>query len=249
MEQLDEKVQKVAALLKNSSYAVIITGSGLSDKGDEVNFRSPGSGMWTMLDPDEFTIQRFKENPNAFYEIGAPFFSMLEDKPGEAHKAIAELEKKGLVKAIITKNIDGYHQEAGSKNVLEIYGTLRSASCTGCEYKVETKDIIDEVEKGNLPKCPDCGQPLKPDVTLFGEPLSEDFHKAKHEIEKSDLVLVIGTAIITSPSKELLANSNNLVIINRDSTTQDYRAKEIINTSPDKVLQLLLEALNKDESA
>lgn len=102
MEQLYEKVQKVAALLKNSSYAVILTGSGVSDKKDDANFRSPGRGMWTMLDPDVFTIQRFKENPNAFYEIGAPFFTMLEEMPGEAHKAIAELEKKGLIKAIIT---------------------------------------------------------------------------------------------------------------------------------------------------
>lgn len=247
MEQLREKVQKVASLLKNSNYAVILTGSGVSDKEEDANFRSPGRGMWTMLDPDDFTINRFKENPNTFYEVGAPFFSILDDIPGEAHKAIAELEKKGLVKTVITKNIDGFHQEAGSKNVLEIYGTIRSASCTSCEYKVETKEIVDEIEKGHLPKCPDCGQPLKPDVVLFGEPLTEDYHKAKHEVEKSDLVLVIGTGIITSPAKELLANSNNLVMINPDSTTQDSRAKEIINESPDKVLQLLLEALKEDK--
>ena len=246
MEQIYKQVYKIAALLKKSSYAVILTGSGLSDKEDKLNFRSPGHGMWTMLDPDDFTIQRFKENPNAFYEVGAPFFSMLEDKPGEAHKAIAELEKKGLVKTIITKNIDGFHQEAGSNNVLEIYGTLRSASCTSCEYKVDTEKIVDEIEKKHLPKCPDCGQPLKPDVVLFGEPLTEDYQKAKHEIEKADLVLVIGTAIITTPTKELLADSKNLVIINNDSTTQDSRAKEIIINYPDKVLKLLLEALNED---
>lgn len=247
MEQLHEKVKKVADLLKDSSYAVILTGSGVSDKEDDANFRSPGRGMWTMLDPDDFTIQRFKENPNAFYEVGAPFFSMLEDKPGEAHKALAELEKKGLVKTIITKNVDGFHQEAGAKNVLEIYGTLRSASCTKCEYKVETKEIAGEIEKGNLPKCPDCGQPLRPNVVLFGEPLTEDFHKAKHEIEKADLVIVMGTSIITSPTKELLENADNLAIINRDSTTQDSRAKIIVSETPDKVLKLLLKALNGDK--
>jgi NAD-dependent deacetylase len=245
MDKLLKKVQKVASLLNNSSYAVILTGSGIAEEKDDANFRSPGKGMWTMLDPDDFTINRFKENPNAFYEVGTPFFSILEDIPGEAHKSIAELEKRGLVKAVITKNVDGFHQEAGSKNVLEIYGTLRSASCTSCEYKVETKDIVGEIEKGHLPKCPDCGQPLKPDVVLFGEPLTGDYHKAKHEVEKSDLVLVIGTGIITSPAKELLASSKNLVMINPDSTTQDSRAKEIINENPDKVLQLLLEKLNE----
>lgn len=246
MEQLHKKVKKVADLLKDSNYAVVLTGSGISDKEDDANFRSPGSGMWTMLDPDDFTIQRFKENPNAFYEVGAPFFSMLEDKPGEAHEAIAELEKQGLVKTIITKNVDGFHQEAGAKNVLEIYGTLRSASCTSCEYKVETKDIAGDLEKGHLPECPDCGQPLKPDVVLFGEPLTEDFHKAKHELEKSDLVLVMGTSIVTSPTKELLANVENLVIINLFATTQDSRAEIIISETPEKALKLLMENIDED---
>jgi NAD-dependent deacetylase len=243
MEQLYEKIERVAALLKGSSHAVVLTGSGVSDKDEDVNFRSSGRGMWTMLDPDDFTINRFKENPNAFYEVGAPFFTMLEEMPGEAHRAIARLEDLGLIKTVITKNVDGLHQEAGSKNVLEIYGTLRSASCTSCEYQVETKAIIDELKKGHSPECPDCGQPLKPDVVLFGEPLTDDYHKAVHEIEKSDLVIVIGTGIITSPTKDLLAKNSNLIIINPDSTTQDSRAREIIHESPDKVLKLLLKAL------
>jgi NAD-dependent SIR2 family protein deacetylase len=79
MDKLLKKVQKVASLLKNSSYAVILTGSGIAEEKDDANFRSPGKGMWTMLDPDDFTINRFKENPNAFYEVGTPFFSILED--------------------------------------------------------------------------------------------------------------------------------------------------------------------------
>jgi len=243
MQELHEKVQKVAALLNSSSYAVILTGAGVSDEEGNANLGRQGSGMWTMLNPDDFTILRYKENPNAFYEAGAPFFSMLEEKPGEAHAAIAKLERQGLVKTIITENIDGFHQEAGSKNVLEIFGTLRSASCTSCEYKVETREIVDDIKKGHLPTCPDCGQPLKPDVVLFGEPLRDDYEKAKGEVEKSDLVLVIGTGLYASPTQKLIADNNNLVIINRFSTTQDSRAKVIINEHPDKVLQLLIETL------
>lgn len=245
MEQLQKDVKKIAELLKNSSYAVALTGSGVSDEGDTVNFRSPGSGMWTMLDPDDFTIQRFKENPNAFYEIGAPFFSVLEKtEPGKAHQVLAELEKQGLIKAIITKNIDGLHQQAGAKNVLEIYGTLKSATCTHCELQVETNKIADELEKGQLPRCPECGAPLKPDVVLFGEELPDDYDKAKEEISKADLVLVIGTMIITSPTRDLLADNDNLIIINISSTTQDKRAKIIINENPDKVMEHLIESLN-----
>lgn len=243
MVQLEEKVQKVAELLKNSSYSVVLTGAGLSDQAGG-NFRSPGSGLWTMFDPDDFTIQRFKANPNAFYELGVPFFSMLEEKPTAAHKIITALEKSGLIKAIITKNIDGFHQEAGAKNVYEIYGTLKSASCTSCSYQVATKEIIDEVETGHLPLCPHCGAPLKPDVVLFGEPLSVDFHRAKHEMEKSDLVLVLGTEVLTAPTKELLAESGRLIIINHGATTQDSRAKVVINESPVVVLPLLLKALD-----
>lgn len=246
MEQLQKDIKKIADLLKNSSYAVALTGSGISDEENTANFRSPGSGMWTMLDPDDFTIQRFKENPNAFYEIGAPFFSMLENtEPGKAHQALAEFEKRDLIKAIITKNVDGLHQQAGAKNVLEIYGTLKSATCTKCELQVETNEIADKLEKGHLPRCAECGEPLKPDVALFGEELPDDYDKAKEEMNKADLVLVIGTMIITSPTRELLADNEDLVIINPTSTSHDSRAKIVINESPGKVMQLLLDSLNK----
>ncbi len=246
MEQLQKDIKKIADLLKNSSYAVALTGSGVSDEEGTANFRSPGSGMWTMLDPDDFTIQRFKENPNAFYEIGTPFFSALEKtEPGKAHKVLADLEKQGLIKTIITKNVDGLHQQAGSKNVLEIYGTLRSATCTQCELQVETSKLTDELDKGHLPRCPECGEPLKPDVALFGEELPDDYDKAKKEINKADLVLVIGAMIVTSPTRDLLANNENLVIINATSTTHDNIAKIVIKDNPDDVMQILLDNLNR----
>ena len=246
MEQLQKDIEKIADLLKYSSYAIALTGSAISDEELTANFRSPGSGMWTMLDPDDFTIQRFKKNPNAFYELGAPFFSALEKtEPGKAHQVLAELEKQGLIKTIITKNVDGLHQQAGAKNVLEIYGTLKSATCTQCELQVETSKLTDELEKGHLPHCPECGEPLKPDVVLFGEELPNDYDKAKVEINKADLVLVIGTMIVTSPTRDLLADNDNLVIINPTSTTHDNIAKIVINENPDKVMQLLLDNLNR----
>ena len=242
MEQFKEKIKKVATLLQSSRYAVAITGPGLSAAEESAHLHGP-TGMWTMFDPDDFTIQRFKENPNAFYEFGVPFFSMLDDAPTEAHKALAGLEKMGLIKTIITKNVDGFHQEAGAKNVLEIYGSLRSASCTSCPYHVQTGEIMEDIESGQLPLCPDCGKPLRPDVVLPGEPLTEDFHQAEHEIAKSDLVFVVGTEIISSPVKELLLENSNLVMVGSGLIAPDSRAKEVINESPQTVLPLLLKAL------
>ncbi len=246
MNQLNENIKILADLLEKSNYTVALTGAGMADETDDTNFPNPGSGMWTMLDPDDFTIQRFKESPNTFFETGAPFFSMLEEvQPGKAHKILAELESRGLVKTIITKNIDGLHQEAGSKNVLEIYGTMKSASCVQCEMQVDTEDIAEEIEKGAPPLCPKCGENLKPDVVLFGEPLSHDYHAAKKEISRADLVIVTGTNIITSPTRDLLAENENLAIINTNPTSHDSKAKVVITDNPGSALKLLLEELDK----
>lgn len=246
MNELSTNVNKLTSLLKQSNYTVVLTGTGISDETGMANFRNPGGNMWTMLDPDAFTIQRFKENPDAFYEIGAPFFDMLEEaEPGEAHNVLAELERRGLIKTIITKNTDGLHQKAGAKNVLEIYGTLTSASCVECKLQLDIEDIADDIKKGIPPTCPDCGKPLKPDVVLFGEPLPPDFHLAEEEINRADLVIAIGTNIVTSPVRELLDKNKNLVIINRSSTEYDNRAKIVIIEDPNKTVKMLLGELDK----
>lgn len=246
MEQLHEKIKAVATLLEQSTYAIVLTGADVSSESKVPDFHSPGRGLWTMLDPDAFTIQRYKENPNAFYEIGAPFFNMLEQaEPNEAHIVLAELERRSLVKAIITKNVDGLHQKAGSINVLEIYGTLRSASCVSCEWQVDIKDVAADIEKGLPPLCPKCGEPLKPDLVFSGEPLPPDFNKAQEEIIRADLVVVVGAGMQASPTKELVAHIDNLVIINRTPTSFDQKAKVVINDSPARVMNLLLKELDK----
>lgn len=245
MEQLHEKIKAVAALLEQSTYAIVLTGADVSSESKVPDFHSPGRGLWTMLDPDAFTIQRYKENPNAFYEIGAPFFNMLEQaEPNEAHIVLAELERRSLVKAIITKNVDGLHQKAGSIKVLEIYGTLRSASCVSCEWQVDIKDVAADIEKGLPPLCLKCGEPLKPDLVFSGEPLSPDFNKAQEEIIRADLVIVVGAGMQASPTKELVAPIDNLVIINRTPTSFDQKAKVVINDSPARVMKLLLKELD-----
>ncbi len=247
MDELFEKIRKTADLLEKSDYAVVLSGAGVSTESGVPDFRSPGSGLWTMLDPELFTIQGFKANPKAFYESGAPFVRMLgEAEPNEGHTVLAELERRGIIKAVITQNVDGLHQKGGSKNVLEIHGTLSSASCMICDYRVSIEEVAADVEEGLLPPlCVECGEPLKPDVVLFGEPLSSDYKEAMEEARRADLIMVVGSSMQVSPANQLPAYCDNLVIINRTPTFYDQQARVAISESTSRVMRLLLEELDK----
>ncbi len=246
MDQLLENVKKAAGLLKESSYAVALTGAGVSTESGIPDFRSPGSGLWTMVNPELFTIQGFKANPGQFYKTGTPFFRMLEQaEPNEAHTALAELEKSGLIKAVITQNVDGLHQKGGSNRVLEIHGTLSRAACTHCGLEVPIESVVADVEEGLLPPlCIDCGEPLKPSVVLFGEPLSPDYREALKEAEKADLIIVIGSSMQVSPANRIPEMGSKLIIINREVTFYDKQADLVINESTARVMRLLLKELS-----
>ncbi len=247
LEEQLEKILKIADLLEKSEHAVVLSGAGVSTESGIPDFRSPGSGLWTMLDPELFTIQGFKANPKAFYEGGSPFVRMLgEAEPNEAHLVLAELEKRGMLKAVITQNVDGLHQKAGSKKVLEIHGTLSSASCMTCDYQVTIEEVAADVEEGLVPPlCVECGEPLKPDVVLFGEPLSPDYKEALEEADRADLIMVVGSSMQVSPANQLPSFCENLVIINRTPTFYDQQARVAIHESAARVMRLLLEELDK----
>ncbi len=250
MEQLHEKVKEVADLLTESNNTVVFTGRGISSEDYDHNLSSPGKNLPVMVAPEDFTIQRFKDDPQSFYEEGEPFFSMIYQlEPNEVYTTLAEFEKRGLVKSIITDNIDGLHKKAGSRQVLEIRGTLRSASCTQCNRQVAVEDVLADAEEGKfLPLCPDCGEPLRPDVVFSDESLPPDFYTAKDEAKKAELMLIIGSTMEASPENQLPAECRNLVVINQAPTAYDQRAKVVINDNPKKVMKLLLEELNNRKS-
>ena len=250
MEQLHEKVKEVADLLTESNYTVVFTGAGVSAEDYKQNASRSGNGLPVMIAPADFTIRRFKDDPQTFYEEGEPFFSMIyQFEPNEVHTTLVELEKRGLVEAIITDNIDGLHKKAGSKQVLEIRGTLKSASCAQCKRQVAIDDVLANAEEGKfLPLCPDCGEPLRPDVVFSDEPLPPDFHTAKNEAKKAELMMIIGSSMEASPEKQLPDQCENLVVINQSPTVYDQRAKAVINDSPKEVMKLLLEELNNRNS-
>jgi len=247
MDQLQEKVNKIADLLENCSHTVVLTGAGVSTESGIPDFRSPVNGLWTVVDPELFTIQGFRANPAAFYRAGAPFFRQIEKaNPNPTHTGLAELEKRGLIKAIITQNVDGLHQKGGSNQVLEIHGTLSTASCSHCGRQVPIEEVLDDVEEGILPPlCVECGEVMKPDVVLFGEQLTPDYAQALEEAQRADLIMVVGSSMEVSPANQIPSFCDNLVIINRTHTFYDKKALVAVSENTSHVMKLLLEELDR----
>lgn len=231
MHTLEDKTKKVAGLLKKSCYAVVLTGAGISTESGIPDFRSPGSGLWNKVDPAFFTIEGFRDDPARFYKFRKEFFYAASSaRPNKAHTALGRLQEMGLVKTIITQNIDGLHQKGGAVRVLEIHGNMNTASCVSCHTRRSMSEVIREVEEGQLPPlCPGCGDSLKPDVILFGEAMPPDYQVAIDEARKADLIIVIGSSMQVSPANMLPDLCEDLVIINRTPTFYDQQARIAIH--------------------
>jgi NAD-dependent deacetylase len=247
LDNLQARIKLAAELIRGAEHTVVLTGAGVSTESGVPDFRSPGSGFWTVVSPELFTIDGYRANPKGFYEAGLPLFQIIKKaQPNSAHRVLAWLEEQGLIKALITQNVDGLHQAAGSKQVLEIHGTLKSASCLFCGWSAAAEEVLADIEDGLVPpRCLECGEPLKPDVVLFGEPLALAYHQALREAEKADLILVIGSSMQVSPANKLPALCKNLVIINRTPTFYDSQARVVINEGIGTTMELLLEELNR----
>ena len=167
-------IEHAADLLRRAHHAVALTGAGMSTGSGIPDFRSPGSGLWERVDPFEVaSIFAFRRKPEVFFSWIRPLArQVIEAQPNLAHVALAQLERAGLLKAIITQNIDGLHQKAGSQTVLEVHGHLREATCMRC-YRSFPSDLFVQafLAEGRVPLCPACGNVLKPNTILFGEQL------------------------------------------------------------------------------
>ncbi|MDI9642798.1 MAG: NAD-dependent deacylase [Archaeoglobaceae archaeon] len=207
---IKDLIKRAAEDLANSKYAVAFTGAGISTESGIPDFRGP-SGIWTR-DPEaerrSYEIfGKFLRNPKEYWEeaLRSPFFSILEQaKPNPAHYALAELEEMGIIKAVITQNIDALHQKAGSKNVLEFHGGITKLRCIYCGCRFPREDFSKEIEEKRIPMCKECGSPLKMDVVYFTEPIPRDVYELSfEEAMKCDLMLVCGTSAVVYPAAEL----------------------------------------------
>ena len=198
---------ELARLIREAGSVVALTGAGISVPSGIPDFRSPGSGLWENVDPmDVAHIDAWRADPERFWHFyGARFQTLRDKQPNGAHLALVELERRGLLDAVITQNIDRLHRRAGTRELIEVHGTIDSSSCLSCGAGFPLDDVQRRLEDSpaSVPAC-DCGEPLKPDVVLFGEWLPEDALERAYALAAgADVLLCIGTSLEVHPIAQL----------------------------------------------
>lgn len=247
------EIERAAQLIMGARHAVVLTGAGHSTPSGIPDFRSPGSGLWEQANPLVVaSIFAFRLHPQAFYDWIRPLVKlMLEAQPNPAHYALAELEKMGLLQAVITQNIDGLHQRAGSQRVLELHGHMREATCIRCYKVVPAQPLIDKfLADGQVPVCEDCGGVMKPNVILFGEQLPvRVLNEAIHEARLCDLMLVAGSSLQVAPASDLpliaADRGARVIIVNYQETYLDSRAEIVIHADVAEVLPRIVQQVQE----
>ncbi|MDK2883343.1 MAG: NAD-dependent deacetylase [Bacillota bacterium] len=239
-------VKALAELLaKNKGRAVALTGAGISTESGIPDFRSPGTGLWNRIDPMEYlSADALYARPETFWKYFAEVFGpTLEAKPNAGHLALAELEEAGYITGVITQNIDGLHQKAGSRTVFEVHGHLRTVHCESCRQTYPMTEALAWLKKEPIPHCPECGGRVRPDVVLFGDMMPPAFTQAVAAVERSSLVLVVGSSLTVSPANSLAFQTHHLAIINREPTPADGRADVVIRSAAGATLSAVLKEL------
>jgi NAD-dependent deacetylase len=233
-------VDELVMLVRENQPCVVLTGAGISTESGIPDFRSP-TGIWAQYDPMEYaTIDAFRRDPEKVWEFYALRLDVLaKAKPNAGHAALAELERRGLVQAVVTQNIDGLHQRAGSRNVIEVHGSIRSAECLECGTTAPLAAAA--------PRCTRCGALMKPGVVMFGEVLPvAELERATELARQARLLLVVGSTLEVYPvaglPQETLSAGGALAIVNKGSTPYDHLAEVRIDAGAGETLSTLLRA-------
>jgi NAD-dependent deacetylase len=244
-----DSMEKLRDIIKNSDNIVFFGGAGVSTESNIPDFRSE-AGLYNTKNnysyPPEVMLSHsfFCEHPEDFFEFYKAKMIYKDAKPNEAHYALAKLENMGKLKAVITQNIDGLHQEAGSKSVIELHGSVHRNYCMNCgkffnlDYVLNSKDTI--------PKCDYCGGKVKPDVVLYEEALDmEAINKAVYYVKNADVLIIGGTSLAVYPAANLVNyyRGNSLILINKSFTPYDNRASLVINNKIGEVLGSIVKEL------
>jgi len=237
------ETSRLAELIRAHQPCVVLTGAGVSTESGIPDFRS-STGLWARFDPlDYASIDAFRANPERVWRFYAPRFATLADaEPNAAHTALAALEHCGLVQAVITQNIDLLHQRAGSREVVEVHGSIRTSSCLRCRRGYSLAEVLHLIEVGEgAPRCPACAVVLKPDVVFFGELLPEPAIGRAFELAgTAGLMLVVGSSLEVYPVAglplETLEAGGRIAIVNRGETPLDARADLILDASAGETL-------------
>lgn len=228
-------IDKFAEMINECNNIVFFGGAGVSTESGVKDYRSKDGLYNTVKDfgvsPEKILSRSFfRKNPDVFYEFFRKYF-VMEAEPNQAHKAIAELEKKGKLRAVITQNIDNLHQKAGSCEVIELHGNTREFFCDACGKKENTPKVMEEIMAGNVPKCVHCGGVIRPNVVMYEERLHENVpERAIWNIDNADMLIVGGTSLVVNPAASFVRyfRGKYLVIINATETPYDSKAQLVI---------------------
>lgn len=239
-------------MLREAERAVVLTGAGISVPSGIPDFRTPGTGLWENVNPMEVAhIDAFRRDPDRFWHFYSHrFMSLREKKPNPAHAVVAELERRGLIRGVITQNIDRLHRAAGSRHVIEVHGSIDRSVCLECGGYFLLDRVVEQIEADpeSAPECTSCIAPLKPDVVLFGEFLPEEALTRAHDLAaEADLLIAIGTSLEVHPVAALpgitLQNGGKVVIVTQGPTPYDRDAAAKLDGDVVAELEALLAAI------
>jgi NAD-dependent deacetylase len=238
--------ERLAKLILDAQPCVVLTGAGVSTESGIPDFRS-ATGIWARFDPMEYaTISAFRSDPAKVWEFYAKRLAVLaEAQPNAAHLALAELERRGLVEAVITQNVDRLHEQAGSQDVIEVHGSIHTASCLACGHREPFERVVELLP---VPGCERCGAVLKPDVVMFGELMPEaQLERAFELVRRAALLLVVGSSLEVYPvaglPEEALGSGARLAIVNKGPTPFDRRAEVVVDAQAGETLAAVLAML------
>ncbi len=247
MEKMENAIHTLAQMINECSRIVFFGGAGVSTESGVRDYRSR-DGLYSTVQEygvsPEIILSRsfFFQNPETFYDFFRKYF-ITEAMPNPAHTALARLEELGKLRAVITQNIDGLHQRAGSKNVIELHGTASAFSCCACAGETANETVLQEIRDGKVPKCKACGGIMKPRVVLYEEPLYDGVaESAVAHIAGADMLIVGGTSLAVYPAASFVEyfRGKYIVMINKSETALDAKADLVINASIGKVLQAVM---------
>lgn len=232
------EIEKLREIVKSSSRIVFFGGAGVSTESGIPDFRS-ADGLYNQhydYPPEEILSHTFfMRDPEEFYRFYRDKMLCLTAKPNKAHLTLAKWEQEGILRSVVTQNIDGLHQAAGSKRVHELHGSVLRNRCMSCGKSYGVEKIV---ESDGVPRC-DCGGIIKPDVVLYEEPLPEDtVMQALDDIRRADTLIVAGTSLTVYPAASYVRyfGGSHMVLINRDSTPYDHMADLVIHDKVGEVL-------------
>ena len=245
---LEEQIESARSILRAARRLVAFSGAGISTPSGIPDFRSKGSGLWERDDPlQTASLTTFRTNPTRFWNWKRPLMLQAWNaQPNPAHRALARMEADGLLKTVITQNIDGLHQRAGSRHVLELHGSIETMTCPLCRRHFKSIDFKPVLEEGGIPLCPAGHAVLKPDVVLFEETLPPAvWRQAEEEAGLADVVLVAGSSLSVYPAAYLpeaaAARGSRLIIANFTPTHLDGLAAVLLPGDVAEILPALLD--------